>query len=212
MHPLPRSASSGLARLAPTFPWPVEGLKKGFDYLEDRLTGNCQAHFDCSASYRVLELARAFDPAKAIELNLAAWVDSLVEIVPINSWDLLPSMKAELTTYLAAAQGATFNREDIDVYTEEVLAWWRNNSHDFPTWAKAARMIFAMTPNSAMCERVFSLLEAMFGKERNSSLSDMLQGSLMLRYNKSLLWLNTDYSTFGPVLSLWRCVKTEVAN
>ena len=28
----------------------IEGLKKGFDYLEDRLTGNCQAHYDCSAN------------------------------------------------------------------------------------------------------------------------------------------------------------------
>ncbi|KAL1520525.1 hypothetical protein AB1Y20_022102 [Prymnesium parvum] len=47
-----------------------------------------------------------------------------------------------------------------------------------------------MSPNSAMCERVFSLLEAMFGQfgqDRNASLSDMLQGSLMLRYNKRLL-------------------------
>ena len=33
-------------------------------------------------------------------------------------------------------------------------------------------------------ERVFSLLEAMFGKERNASLADLIQGSLMLRYNK----------------------------
>ena len=52
--------------------------------------------------------------------------------------------------YLAAARGAMFERKDIDAYTEEILLWWRNNSHEFPTWAKAARMIFAMTPNSAM--------------------------------------------------------------
>ena len=33
-------------------------------------------------------------------------------------------------------------------------------------------------------ERVFSLLEAMFGKDQDASLSDMIQGALMLRYNK----------------------------
>ena len=80
-----------------------------------------------------------------------------------------------------------FDRTDIVLYTEQVLARWRNNAHAFPAWAQAARIIFAMTPNSAMCERVFSLLQAMFGSTRDASLSDMIQGSLMLRYNKSLL-------------------------
>ena len=31
-------------------------------------------------------------------------------------------------------------------------------------------------------ERVFSLLEAMFGKDQDASLSDLIQGALMLRY------------------------------
>ncbi len=51
-------------------------------------------------------------------------------------------------------------------------------------WSKAARIVFSMSPNSASCERVFSLLKVMFGENRDSSLADMLQASLMLRYNK----------------------------
>ena len=39
-------------------------------------------------------------------------------------------------------------------------------------------------PPSAASERVFSLLEAMLGNDQDASLSDMLQGALMLRYNK----------------------------
>ena len=45
-------------------------------------------------------------------------------------------------------------------------------------------MVFAMSPNSASCERVFSLLKQMFGLEKKSVLADYMQAGLMLRYNK----------------------------
>ena len=41
-----------------------------------------------------------------------------------------------------------------------------------------------MSPNSASCERVFSLLERMYDEEQRSTLSDAMQASLMLTYNK----------------------------
>ncbi len=46
------------------------------------------------------------------------------------------------------------------------------------------QIVFAIPPTSAASERVFSLLEAMFGKDQDASLSDLIQGALMLRYNK----------------------------
>ena len=51
------------------------------------------------------------------------------------------------------------------------------------TWAIAARIIFAMQPSSAASERVFSLVKEMFGKDQLSAMADLVQGSLMLRYN-----------------------------
>ena len=67
-----------------------------------------------------------------------------------------------------------------------MLLWWRNHSAELPAWSKAARIIFALTPNSASCERAFSLLKNMFSDEHRRSvascLGGMLQGSLMLRY------------------------------
>ena len=47
-----------------------------------------------------------------------------------------------------------------------------------------AKIVFAIPPTSAASERVFSLLEAMFGKDQDASLSDLIQGALMLRYNQ----------------------------
>ena len=53
-----------------------------------------------------------------------------------------------------------------------------------PTWALAARAVFAMSPNSASCERVFALLERLFDEEQRSTLADAIQAALMLNYNK----------------------------
>ena len=47
----------------------------------------------------------------------------------------------------------------------------------------AARIVFAIAPNSASCERVFALLKNMFGDEQMASLADYIQAALMLNYN-----------------------------
>ena len=54
-------------------------------------------------------------------------------------------------------------------------------------WATAARIVFAISPNSASCERVFSLLKLMFAEQQLSSLADVIRAALMLRYNKRVL-------------------------
>ena len=53
-----------------------------------------------------------------------------------------------------------------------------------PAWRKAAKIVFTIPPTSAASERVFSLLESMFGKDQDAALSDLIQAALMLRYNK----------------------------
>ena len=68
--------------------------------------------------------------------------------------------------------------------TTRLLTWWRVNGKSFPGWATAAQIAFALTPNSASCERVFSLLEEMFGPQQDATLADQLRASIMLAYNK----------------------------
>ena len=53
-----------------------------------------------------------------------------------------------------------------------------------PTWAQAARIIFSMVASSAATERVFSLVNLMFGDQQDSALADQVQAAAMLRYNK----------------------------
>ena len=72
----------------------------------------------------------------------------------------------------------------MKVFTETVLGWWANHGTKFPQWAAAAQILFSFTPNSAAAERVFSLLKIFFGDGRAGSLADMIQATLMLRYNQ----------------------------
>ena len=50
-----------------------------------------------------------------------------------------------------------------------------------------AQITFALSPNSASSERVFSLLKLYFGEQHDSSLSDMIETALMLAYNERRL-------------------------
>ena len=168
----------------------VAGLKKGYEYLEDRLHGppRCDKRYDCSTMYEMLRLVRAVDPSFAANEPIdTAWVKDMAKIKPLAGNGLIDMMVKELPDYLAAAKGVAFDHKDIDKFTENVLTWWRNHGTKFPSWALAARIIFAFSPNSAACERVFSLLEAMFTKEQHSSLADQIQAALMLKYNKRVL-------------------------
>ena len=49
--------------------------------------------------------------------------------------------------------------------------------------AQAARIVFALSPNSAACERVFSLVKRLFGEQQMDSLSDYLNAALKLNFN-----------------------------
>ena len=164
----------------------VAGLARGFKYLEDRLTGNCAAPFNCAPELELFDLVRVFNPTFASEKGIDTdWVRKLSKISPLAcADDLLELMCAELPKYLAEANGVRIDRQSVDDFTKAVLEFWRNRVEVLPSWARAARIVFALSCNSASCERVFSLMESMFTSEQTKVLSDYIGGALMLKYNK----------------------------
>ena len=82
------------------------------------------------------------------------------------------ALVSELPQYLAAAASAPVFDRTVGAYTEALLLWWRTNHPRFPAWAEAARIASALTCTSAASERVFSLVESMFGEDQVSSLAD----------------------------------------
>ena len=64
----------------------VNGLKKGYKYLEDRLHGPplCEARYDCSTMYEMMRLVRALDPSFATSTPIdVKWVNDMVKIKPL---------------------------------------------------------------------------------------------------------------------------------
>ena len=121
-----------------------------------------------------------FNPSHAAQHLGPDGVDAPSDIQPLAYHNLIVGMKSEVHAYLTACVGVVVDTSSMEAFTNSVLLFWRRNGHKFPTWAAAARIMFSMTPNSASAERVFSLLKAMFGDAaRASSLSDLVQGSLM---------------------------------
>ena len=156
-------------------------LLRGINYLRDRMSGECDAPYDCSEMFEVLRLVQAFDPSFAAQHVDAVWVDALAAIPPLA--EHVPALKQELPVYLTKCVGAAFDHDDPKAFTEGVLLFWRNHGTACPTWALAMRIVGSFTPNSAAAERVFSLLKSMFGDEQMSVLADMIQAALMLKYN-----------------------------
>ena len=78
----------------------------------------------------------------------------------------------------------TFDKTDVATYSDDILTWWRKHGQRIPAWADAASIVFGFSPNSAACERVFSLLAVMFGDGRDGALADLIEASLMLAFNK----------------------------
>ena len=71
----------------------------------------------------------------------------------------------ELIEGCSPSSTAAQRRADVDAFTTPVLKFWRTHCSRLPTWAKAACIIFTLSPNSALCEHVFSLLACTFTRE-----------------------------------------------
>ena len=94
-------------------------------------------------------------------------------------------MKKELPAYMTACEDVQdIDDSDVAEFSEKVLAFWRKASkRELREWRKAAKIVFALSPNSASCERVFSLLANMYGERQHAVLADHVQASIMLRFN-----------------------------
>ena len=128
---------------------------------------------------------QAFDPNFAHANVDQAFIDSMAVIKPLSGLGMLGNLKHELPLYLAAAQSApAFDKSDISSHTDGLLKWWRTQATTLPAWASAARVAFALSPNSASCECVFALVKRMYDDQQISSLSDQIQAALMLAFNE----------------------------
>lgn len=170
-------------RAFPTWQQMVASVKAGFTYLDNRVTGSCQDNFDCKDCFLVCKVARIFDPSFAATNASAEAVEELCDTI-----SSIKPMRAELHKELAAYQqaaknSAVINHANHSEFTSAVLQFWKTNGSKVNTWAKAAQIVFAIPVTSAASERVFSMMEDMFGAGQATALADYIEVAMMLRFN-----------------------------
>ncbi len=68
--------------------------------------------------------------------------------------------------------------------TTALLLWWKVQERLLPKWSWFVKKMLLIQPSSASVERVFSIVNRIYSKDRYSSLNDMIELSVMLAYNK----------------------------
>ena len=149
--------------------------------------------FSYVSAYNLFKAMRIIDPGQAIELKLdEEHIDILMAQLPVLKEvdaSIGEEMKKDIAKYLSLAKTFSTNRSNIDEYTRDILQWWRTHRYSLhPAWAFTARIVLAISCNSAASERVFSLMKNRFGKHsgRDTALADQLKASIMLAFNKRL--------------------------
>ena len=94
-----------------------------FDYLETRLTGDCQPRYISEHSFEIFRLPRVFGPVFLVRNKGAvgdSFVDSLVAIKPLSCRDgaLIEALKKYLSLHVSAARGFVVDHSDVDLFTD----------------------------------------------------------------------------------------------
>lgn len=168
-----------------------ESLKKAFEYLDARLTDSPSVDepYRLAGVYRLFQAVRVFDPsfAQANRVTPEA-IDTLTDI-PWLSRARIAALQKERAVYVTAAKDSALNFSHVNVadFSDNVLTFWRTLTAPCTTWREEARRVLCLTVNSASSERVFAQLSAMFEDQQKTALSDYVEGSIMLAYNKRRL-------------------------
>ncbi len=126
----------------------------------------------------VFKYVRYFCPVQVQMLRpAAAAIEELRRLPFLDDPATITGLQDELPAYLAACDGCN------DLSDVEKVDWWKDHTQELPFWSKAVKKVLLLQVSSAAAERVFSLLKAAFSAQQESSLSDYLQASVMLRFN-----------------------------
>ena len=126
---------------------------------------------------RIFKALRILCPVQARQMHVGLEEVNALRALPcLDNDETITNLQEELPIYLAAA-------DDVVLGTNGRLKWWQQQDR-LPHWQQLARIVFALLPSSAPAERVFSLLQASTSNQQGQRLSDQIEATLMLQYNR----------------------------
>lgn len=142
-------------------------VEPGFAHFRDTFGGKLKSSVD------FFKAARLFNPFRISELQHE--MDDL-KYVPFVSDVERIALKQELARYVSVAEDL---KEEPPIWD-----WWVKHRKDLPAWFRAASKAVLVQPSSASVERAFSELKIVMGVRQGQALSDLVCGSVIVRYNE----------------------------
>ena len=136
--------------------------------------------FKFENSFLIFKLAQLFDqPYVSERSNTTDLVARLTEIKSFGERsELMARLQRDLPTYIAAANGFSVDHSDVGDFTEGIPSWLESHAYEVGAWSEAVRIAFAMAPNAAVAERVFSLMKILLRSNQDTALSATFAGGL----------------------------------
>lgn len=140
-----------------------------------------QAQFGSGANCKFRKELDIFEAARIINFAVVRQQDpaevdpAILSVFPFISSDDITNLRKELPAYLTAASNAR--------PSYPVRSFWVDAKTTLPFWYGVVEKLWLVQPSSAMMERVFSVLNNVFGKQQTTALNDLVETTVMVRFN-----------------------------
>lgn len=149
-------------------------------YFEEKvMQHNCMDYWRAASMADPLNIQRQSVTASELRRLIAPLVGKLVPPA------LVDRMVSELSEYDRACGSQNWSDDTYEVRLGKVESFWASKKL-LPGWREFAHLVFLLTPTSACVERAFSMLKLIMSDNQTCSLSDKIEASLMLRYNRAI--------------------------
>lgn len=156
----------------------IEGLR---EYGFERFGGHLNAKF--SKQLLLCKAARVITPGFVATYPDAATMlqDAMPSLLDFNfvTPKVLDGLTLELLTYFPIAK-------NLPSYTISTRDFWLSHKQELPLWFDLVRKLWLFQPSSAMIERVFSVVNNVFGSQQTTILNDLFELTAMLRHNRGI--------------------------
>lgn len=153
-----------------------------YDYFKDKVVAHPTMALYRAAMYGNPEYMCKYNVTSTQELRNAVQPLVTVKFIKI---ELVNAMVNELAEYqLVCDEASTWTSLTYQQRLQKIEDYWAIKRVKLAAWTEFAHTCMLLQPSSACVERAFSILKYIFTDQQSSSLGDLIETTLMLRYNR----------------------------
>lgn len=117
------------------------------------------------------------NPKAAISMDPVNFIPNITATTLLLQHELVV-LRTEFPKYMTMA-----NNVQISLTENNLFSWFVSMKDELPMFYVLACRAAIINPSSAMCERIFSMLDTLFKSNQNGMLADSRCAAVMIRYN-----------------------------